>query len=355
MRFAWVIHMYPPRHMAGSEMVAHAVNKFLISKGHQVRVYLMQAEMHKIPVPYQYDGVEVMGCPTHMDGYLWADVLLTHLDYTHHTIGVGQTLKRPVVHFIHNSHHYASVANALPGNSCVYNSHWIREELDYHHPSMVFQPPCDWRHYDLQKDPVQNKYITLINLDENKGGQVLKRVAAALPDKQFLAVKGAYSEPAYIGQAIDQPANVTVMDNTPDPLQIYGQTRILLMLSRYESWGRTATEAMCNGIPVICTPTKGLIENCATAALFIGPRGPIQQDKQTGRVISHDGETYNIKSILKAIKSLDSPKEYAIWSTRSRARSRELDPVQKLAQLEDFMINAVRTYRVTHERKMNII
>ena len=30
------------------------------------------------------------------------------------------------------------------------------------------------------------------------------------------------------------------------------------MPSDYESWGRTATEAMCSGIPVICSEANGL-------------------------------------------------------------------------------------------------
>lgn len=342
LRIAWCIHLYPPYHNCGSEAVAHAVNRFLISKGHQVRVILMQAGMHNIQVPYSYEGVEIIGPPTQITGYQWADVLLTHLDFTQHTIQIGLCAERPVVNFIHNSHPYQSIENAFKDNYCVYNSQWIADKLKYKHPSMVFMPPCDWRQYDVGGDPYDREYITLINLDENKGGLILKRLAQAMPDRKFLAVRGSYSEPAEIGQVVDQPANVTVVPNSPDILSIYRQTRILLMPSRYESWGRTATEAMCNGIPVICTPTPGLKENCGEAGIYLPERGPIDRDQKTGKVYSHDGDTYDIEPLIAAIKKLDNKKTYAKQSDACRDRSRDLDPGRKLADLEDFIINAAR-------------
>lgn len=351
----WVIHLYPPFHNCGSERVAHEINKFLISKGHQVRVILMQAGMHNIRVPYEYEGVDIIGPPSHIDGYMWGDVLMTHLDFTQHTVQMGSICDRPVINFIHNSHPYPSIINAQKNNSCVYNSEWIKEKLNYKWPGIVFPPPCDYRHYDVCEDPANNEYITLINLDENKGGKILRRLAKAMPDKKFLAVKGSYSEPASIGQITDMPNNVTVVANSPDILSVYRQTRVLLMLSRYESWGRTATEAMCNGIPVICTPTPGLKENCGSAGIYIPERGPIDQDKQTGRVLSDDGDTYDIGPLIKQIKKLDNQKEYKEQSRKARVRSRELDPVKGLNDLEDFILGAVRSTQAKQRRPITMI
>lgn len=342
MRILWVIHLYPPVHNCGSEAVAHAINKHLISKGHQVRVLLMQAGMHKVNVPYEFEGVQVMGAPIHLDGYSWGDALLTHLDFTYQAIQMGIVADRPVINFVHNSHRYDSVTNAQRNNYVVYNSQWIADELQYKHPSMVFPPPCDWRQYDIGGDPYDREYITLINLDENKGGLILKRLAAAMPERKFLAVRGSYSEPAEIGQVTDLPPNCTVINNSPDIMPVYRQTRILLMPSRYESWGRTATEAMCNGIPVICTGTPGLKENCGDAAVYIPDRGPIDRDKTNGKVLSHDGDSYNIKPLIMTIKSLDNKKTYANQSRLCRDRSRDLDPNKGLCDVEDFIINAVR-------------
>lgn len=312
--------------------------------------------MHKVRVPYNYEGVDVMGPTGSTDQFLWSDIILTHLDFTHHAIQIGNILNKPVVNFIHNSHKYPEIENALHNNFCIYNSQWIQKKLAYNWPSMVFTPPIDYRYYDLGKFPRENEYITLINLDENKGGFILRRVAEALPNKKFLAVKGSYSEPHYFGQASDFPPNVTIIPNTPNILEVYAQTRILLMLSRYESWGMTATEAMCNGIPVICTPTEGLKENCADAGIYITEREqPVRDNNNV--ITKDDRDTYDITYLVKQINKLDNDKKYyKVISDNCRRRSRELDPQSGLAQVEAFLLNAVASSkRNTPVRRPNFI
>lgn len=346
MRILWSIHLYPPHHNCGSEAVAHAINKYLLKQGHHVRVILHQAKMHNIDTPYMWEGVEVFAPPSVrqencLDAYRWADVILTHLDFTAYTIQMGHLVKRPVINFIHNSHRYSSVETAFANNFVVYNSNWIKEKLNYNWPSMVFTPPCDWKHYDVCEDPSKNECITLIGLDENKGGNLLQEIAAAMPDRKFIGVVGSYSEPAKLGQFKDQPSNVEVVPNTPDILGVYRKTRILLMPSRYESWGRTATEAMCSGIPVICTPTPGLKENCADAGIYVPMRKQYQYDDMGIRIEDGEPDNYNVKDIIKQIKKLDNPVFYKAVSEKCRARSRELDPVFSLNQLENFITDAV--------------
>lgn len=345
MNVLWNIHLYPPHHNCGSEYYAHHINKHLISKGHNVRVVLNQAIMHNIRVPYTIDGVDVFGPNGSTDQYLWADIILTHLDFTHHTIGIAEAINKPVVNVIHNSHPYTCIQNARRNNFCLYNSQWIRNKLNYSWPSMVFTPPVDHRYFDLGNVPCENEYITLINLDENKGGFILRRIAEALPKKKFLAVRGSYSEPHYFGQADNFPANVKVIPNTPNILEVYAQTRILLMLSRYESWGMTATEAMCNGIPVICTPTEGLKENCADVGIYIpGREEPVRDERHM--ITKDDRDTYDISYIVKQITKLDKDKKYyKVISDNCRRRSRELDPQNGLAEVEKFLYNAATSIR----------
>lgn len=345
MNVLWNIHLYPSHHNCGSEYYAHHINKYLISKGHNVRVVLNQAIMHNIRVPYTIDGVDVFGPNGSTDQFLWSDVLLTHLDFTHTTIGIGAAINKPVVNVIHNSHPYPEIQNARRNNFCIYNSLWIQKKLNYQWPSVVFTPPIDHRYFDLGNVPCENEYITLINLDENKGGFILRRVAEALPKKKFLAVKGSYSEPHYFGQADNFPSNVKVIPNTPNILEVYAQTRILLMLSRYESWGMTATEAMCNGIPVICTPTEGLKENCADAGIYIPAREePVRDERHI--ITKDDRDTYDISYIVKQITKLDNDnKYYKVISDNCRKRSRELDPQNGLAEVEQFLYNAATSIR----------
>lgn len=346
MRILWVIHLYPPKHNCGAEWMAHAVNKYLMSRGHEVRVILMQAKMHDIKTPYEFEGVRVQGDPLdNLDAYRWADIILTHLDFTKWAVNMARLVKRPVVNFIHS--HYTYDPNPIPDakSDChvVYNSQWVKDHLNYDWPNMVMYPPCDPDHYNVCENPIRNQYITMISINENKGGWILYKVAKALPYAKFIGVMGSYDDGG-LQKEIEQRIrtecpNVEIIPNGPNILDVYRKTRILLMPSRYESWGRTATEAMCNGIPVICTETKGLRENCAEAGLYIPDRGPCKANEY-GKITEHDGETYDIKPILDHIKDLDNDWYYEQMSAMSRNRAYELDPKQSMEQLEQFLINA---------------
>lgn len=317
------VHLYPPVHNCGAEYVLHHMNKYLISQGHSVKLLLWQANQHRINKAYSWEGVDVFPPDQAIIETLfdWADIVITHLDYTYQTIQLGSIYGKPVVHLIHNTHKYECVADAYRPQFIVYNSKWAEDELRYQHKSIVVHPPCDWRLYDTGEDTEQNEFITLINLDDNKGGGILREIAKRMPDRKFLGVKGSYSHPAEIGQYTDQPSNVTVINNSPDIMPVYRQTRILIMPSKYESWGRTATEAMCSGIPVISSGTPGLRENCGDAGIYV--------DRE------------DIDGWVKAIKKLDNPKEYKKASAAAKTRSRELDPVKELEDLHSWL-NAVR-------------
>jgi glycosyltransferase involved in cell wall biosynthesis len=95
------------------------------------------------------------------------------------------------------------------------------------------------------------------------------------------------------------------------------------MPSTYESWGRTATEAMANGIPVICTETGGLAENCGNAGIYS----------------ERTAEAYALE-----IEKLDNSKLYLRKSKESRIRSRELDPVTELALFNEWLKIKVNEY-----------
>lgn len=355
MNILFNIHLYPTFHNCGSEYYAHHIGKYLLSKGHNVRVILNQAKMHNIRTPYTFEGIEVYEPNGSPDQYMWAHVILTHLDFTHKTIEICNIINRACVNVIHNSHVYQCIENANRNNYCIYNSDWIRKKLNYKWPSMVFHPPVDYRHYDICSDPRDNEFITMINLDENKGGFLLKRLAEALPKKKFLAVKGSYSEPYYFGQADNFPANVKVIPNSPNILPVYAQTRILLMPSRYESWGMTATEAMCNGIPVICTPTEGLKENCGEAGIYIPERLPLEKDN-AGMITKDDRDTYDISYLVKQINKLDNDKKYyKVISDLCRKRSRDLDPAPGLEEVEKFLITAANSKSPNQVRRPQMI
>lgn len=311
MRILFSVHLYPPLHLCGAERVAHELLLFLQSKGHDVRVLHNRAE-----AIYSFEGIPVIPKTRHvLEQYMWADVVFTHLDYAKLSTHLARMTKKPLYFFSHNSSHfYDEMINANHNTRVVYNCAAIKEILDYKAPSYILHPPCDWRFYDVSAT-AKPEYITLINLNLNKGGEQFYKIAEAMPDRKFLGVTGSYDE-----QVIKTLPNVTIVGKMVDIRPVYEQTRILLMPSEYESWGRTATEAMCSGIPVLATPTFGLKENIGEKGIFIEDRD-------------------NIDEWVYQIERLDDEAEYKTASDYAKERSRELDPVKELEGFNEFLMS----------------
>ena len=220
----------------------------------------------------------------------------------------------------HNSHPYPEIIDAEKNQHIIYNSEWLKELLNYKFSNFIVTPPVDYNYYDVGNEPEKSEYITLINLNENKGGKIFAEIARAMPHKSFLGVLGSYDE-----QITPTLPNVRYVANSPYIKQWYAQTRILLMPSKYESWGRTATEAMCSGIPVICSDTPGLRENCEKGGIFIKNRD-------------------NVKEWVEAIAKLDDKKTYSWASRKAKARSREFDTRKTLDEFETWFRESVNKY-----------
>lgn len=323
MNFLLSIHLYPPTHLCGAETMIHGIAKHLISKGHNVRVLLHQANQYRIKNNYSFEGVDVFPPNDNVvDGLMrWADGVFTHLDYTRWTIHSAKLYRKPVFHLIHNSHPYPEIIGAEKPQYIIYNSFWLKDLLNYNFSNFILPPPTDYRDFDLGQDHNKSDYITLINLNKNKGGEIFEQIARAMPHKKFMGVMGSYDE-----QIIPNLPNVNVVPKSTNIKGYYKKTRILLMPSEYESWGITATEAMSSGIPVICTDTPGLVENCGKAAIYVRKRD-------------------DIKSWVKAISDLDDEKKYSEHSRKAKARAREHDPRKKLDELEDWIREKVYEYR----------
>jgi glycosyltransferase involved in cell wall biosynthesis len=317
------IHLYPPKHNCGAEWMAHRIFKYLRSKGHNVRILLNQANHYKITNNYCFEDIDVFPPnPAVIEGLFgWADVVFTHLDYSKWTIAYAQMRKKPVFHLIHNSHPYPEIINAQKEQYIVYNSDWLKNELQYKFDNFTLTPPIDTSHFDSGIDTIGNEFITLINLNENKGGKIFELIARALPNKRFLAVKGSYDE-----QCIPNLPNITVAENTPNIRSVYDRTRLLLMPSKYESWGMTASEAMCYGIPVICTDGPGLKENCGKAGTYIKNRD-------------------NVKEWVDAIIKMDDEKSYHIASKKAKARAKEQEPNENLGKFEYWVREMANKYK----------
>jgi glycosyltransferase involved in cell wall biosynthesis len=312
--YTWLIHMYPPVHNAGAEWMAHAMNKYLVEEtDSRVNVVLNTApvkEFERVQIVDRHNKQLVRSTVQH------SAVLLSHLDMEIMAVQTAIQTKRPLVLVMHNNYrkpYLQEFVRMLKGNLyLVHNSYWLKEYYSiFNLPSIVVYPPVDWREYKTDRTP---EYVTLINLNRNKGGDVLIKIAKAMPDVQFLGVRGGYD-----GQIVDASIkNIKYVENTAYIKEIYSQTDILLVPSEEESWGRVAIEAMSSGIPVIAHPTPGLLESCGDAGIFC--------------------RRSDIGAWVSAIRRLKEDKvHYEAQSSKSFRRAQELDPLTQLAAFGQWM------------------
>lgn len=321
-------HAYCPHHNAGAETTLHTLLRHLASRGHDVHVQL-SAPMAGTDKDYLYGDVHVHPWRGPGDvmpyfnrkGPFAADVVIAHLQNILRAAALCDINKVPLVHVIHNSHEFTKGAfRRGPVNLAVFNSHWMHDDFAAFWrvasrtpmpPAIVVHPPVDPTTYVT----THGQRITLINLCEEKGGRLFWRLADAMPERKFLAVKGAYGEQIVPD---DIPGNVRLLDHQrPRDMaaNVYAQTKLLLMPSSYESYGRVGVEAAYSGIPTIAHPTPGLKEALGRAGTFV------DRDDLDGWVA--------------AVKYLTSPRGFSAAATRSKAHAQTLDPTADLDRFAD--------------------
>lgn len=257
----WVIHGYPPGLNAGSEFMAHTMNKYLVDKGHTVLVACPRYPQ------IIFEGVHLMNLNNEErvnNIVSKASVVMSHHDKVAYACVLGKKHNIPVIELVHNTVRPLTYGNHKPYR--IYNSNWLRRfykaDLDGSE-SIVVRPPVDYRDYETPDG--MRRYVTLINVNEEKGGQILVNLAKAMPHVEFLGIKGAYGEQVIASPC---PQNLRYENTTLNIKHVYARTKILIMPSRIETWGRTAIEAASSGIPVIANTTEGLMESLGSAGIF---------------------------------------------------------------------------------------
>lgn len=273
-------HLFPGEHNAGSETTVHAALRAMVRRGHKVKVICDRS----VTAPYDIDGIKVVrpprrGVQSWLQNFVKdCDLLVTHLDLTSQAMGLANDINKPLVHFIHNSaqldywHVKQKAFGGGPdwGPSCrlvVFNSKWIEEFYRWPGKYVTVHPVVEPQYYRCER----GTKITLVNPTPGKGAATFSAVAQLMPDREFLAVEGGYGEQIITGPGTRTQAtgNIEWMAHTPDIREVFRKTKVLLMPSEYESYGRVGVEAACAGIPTIAHPTPGLTEAFGDAGIFI--------------------------------------------------------------------------------------
>lgn len=297
-----VTPLYPPASRVGAWIATHRFLTHLASRGHRVSVVALGGRED-----YEFEGLRVeAGCKGRTAPHLrstQADVIISHAGDG----GAGLTLAiehdKPAVRMVHG-HGYAEIGAA---DLAVFNSHSLKDVSGWTGNSIVCHPPTFAAEHRVEST---GQAATIVNCSEDKGIKTAWRIAEAMPDREFLGVKGGYGH-----QVIPRALNFTTIPTTSDMRTVWTQTRALLMPSNFETWGMVGVEAMASGIPVIAHPTPGLRESLGNAGIF--------------------ADRDDIDMWVAELRRLDDPDEYAAVSERALARSAELDPLDSLDRFAD--------------------
>lgn len=313
-----LVHRYPPIHNAGGEMMVHALLRDLVARGHTATVFVARHEVDEgtviddVPV-YRYRGARQLA---------GADIVLTHLDMTRDAVRAAVDHGQALVHVIHNDRQltYHGVA-PRDADLVVFNSRWIAAVYPtWPSPAVIIPPPVEPGRYRT----TPGERVTLMNLSPAKGGFLFWDLVRRMPEVPFLAVKGAYAQQVIPPGPL--PHNVILLENTPNVVaDVYAQTKVLLMPSSYESFGRCAMEAAASGIPTVAAPTLGLVESLGPAGIWCDLTDTAAWERSIGRL-------------------LDEPDYYGVRQSFARARSSQFDPATRgdFELFEQAMLAVVR-------------
>lgn len=342
MKILFLAHMWCPIHNAGGETTVHAACRDLVRRGHDVQVLCRTRsdELESNFAPYEFEGVRVEKVRPYQDQE-WIreyartydpDLLVTHLDLTTAAMQLSLDIRKPLAHFIHNTMSIR-VFRVTP-EKCqlpIFNSHWVAEHEQWPGPQVVIHPIVEPERYRCER----GTKITLVNPTPNKGAITFYDVSKLLPHREFLCVKSIYGEqvaPPNLNP--DLHPNVETMEHTPDIREAFRKTKVLMMPSDYESYGRVAVEAACCGIPTIAHPTPGLVEALGEAGIFHDRDDKHAWAEEIERLFTD--EVYYRKRSDLALKLADS-----------------LDPESEFERLEKALMETVERWQLKEEYAMN--
>ncbi|MET8609822.1 glycosyltransferase family 4 protein [Streptomyces misionensis] len=295
MRVLAVLPTWGPAPPTGAHVTSREFVHGLAAAGHQVEVVTTTAG-----TPAR-DGDGVRAWPL---GYWWRAVqaVQPELVISHHGDRRAPAILAQMRGVPHLLLVHGMSANRQLGRPALV---WFPSEAcrahypAYRGPWLVSPPPIAPDRY--QTTPGQ--FVTLNGSSTAKGADVLAAVAEQLSDTRFLVVRAPGRQ-----APLDLP-NVELADRM-EPRDLYARTRLLLMPSVRESYGRVGVEAMLSGIPVIAAPLPGIREALGDAAVYVPREDPARWAAE--------------------IRRLTDPAAYAEAAAAARARAAELDHASAL-------------------------
>lgn len=300
------LHGYPPRWSMGGEMSTHRTLRAVPGS-----VVFTETEH-----TYTLDEVWVMAMTgsslqsiTHDSERVGASVLFGHSSMSQETIRAAKKLRLPSILAVHAPPRYATDLRRAWGSATVrlYNTNVARK--DWNDPKgWLLHPPVGGPS-EMPSGP--HDALTTTSSLLNKGASRVLELAKRRPDQRFIIVESpahpTHGSPQFWEDAEKLP-NVEIWPRLhPDEMgKLWAETHILLVPSRYETYGMSALEAAWHGIPSVHVDTPHVREGIGEAARLL--------------------KSFAVEELDRAVTEVQV--DYRAWSDRA------FDRVGSLAQRE---------------------
>lgn len=264
--------------------------------------------------------------------YSWADAALIHWFVISDSEALRSRFPIPRMYYICDVDSPKRLK--LPSNAelLIFNSNWLVKDTNWKGNQMVIHPPI----YPELFRTVPGDKILMVTPDKSKGIDMFLKIAASMPDYDFVIAKGRTR--TNLSNVMKLSPNVSYLQHLPDVREVYSNARLVLMPSREESYhsakygngrwvegyGRVAMEAACSGIPTIGSrESQGLQECLGEGGLFAGQN--------------------NVGEWIEAIKRLDDPAFYEEKSRYYLELVESRHPDKYIDELEKKIMEIVRS------------
>jgi glycosyltransferase involved in cell wall biosynthesis len=300
-------HGYPPLWNMGGEVSLH--RSMMAVKGERVVLTNTQAE-------YYIDGIRVSQINTPDVLNIKADpapiakqlkdlnakVVIAQNELSLPAVLAAQEAGAISIVSVHTPPKYGKGirAGVVYADYAVYNTEtsarqWGEPEAIVVHPPISPLPE--------KTAPTGDAYTVLSSL-LNKGVEVVLELAKIYPHKRFIIVRSP-AEPTHGLSDLEERAsllpNVELHPRVHpnDVHKYFEQTRILLVPSKYETYGMSAIEAAGYGIPTVHVDTPHVREGIGDAAVLVKPLS-VQETARGIAIIESNYETYSERARARA-------------------------------------------------------
>lgn len=320
-------HGYPPLWNMGGEVSLH---RTLIAARGDKHV------LTKTDKPYVFEGVSVSQIDAvnvldiqtdpnpiaHQLESLNARVVIGQNELSLAAVKSARSVNAVPVVSVHTPPKYGrNLAEAVyEADYAIYNTRTAA--IEWGEPNaLVVHPPIS----PLPQDTfTKGDAYTMLSSLRNKGVEIVLELAKRYPDKRFIVVRSP-AEPTHGLPDLEERAkalpNLELHPRVPpEEVEKYlKQTRILLVPSRYETYGMSTIEAAGYGIPTVHVDTPHVREGIGEGAILVPP-------------LNADATAAGIETIEKS---------YDLYSLNARKRAEWLHVRQQieLEQFADFVDN----------------